>query len=91
MLVNKENPSPTKTNLGLLINPILGKPAFMARLFPVNNLDTDFRSDQLKLLTNLIHDCGGVVFSAMTDNLPYFLFLAPWALINLDGFRAGAY
>ena len=67
--VNEENPSPAKTISGLMINPIIGEPAFMVRLFPVNNLDADFLSDQLKLLTNIFHDCGGVVFSAMTDNL----------------------
>ena len=52
-----------------MIKQILGAPAFMARLFPVNNLDADFRYDQLKLLTNIIHHCGGVAFSAMEDNL----------------------
>ena len=71
MSVTEENPSPAKTILGLLINPILGAPAFMARLFPVNNLDAEFRSDQLKLLTNIVHHCGGVVFLSMTDNLSF--------------------
>ena len=36
-----------------MINPILTAPAFMARLFPVNNLDSDFLYDQLKLLQTL--------------------------------------
>ena len=69
MSVNEDTPSPAKTILALMINPILGAPAFVARLFPVNNLQADFLYAQLKLLTNIIHDCDVIVFAAMTDNV----------------------
>ena len=69
MSVKEDTPSPAKTILALMINPILGASAFVARLFPVNNLQADFLYAQLKILTNIIHDCDGSVFAAMTDNL----------------------
>ena len=69
MSANEDTPSPAKTILALMINPIQGAPAFVARLFPVNNFQAHFLYAQLKILTNLIHDCDGIVFAAMTDNL----------------------
>ena len=69
MAVNQDQPCPAKTVLTLMVNPIFGAPAFVARLLPVNNLTAEFLFEQLQILINIIHESCGVVFAVMTDNL----------------------
>ena len=52
-----------------MINFMYGTPAFIARLLPIFSLKSDFLMEQLMLLLEIIHDAGGFVFLAMTDNL----------------------
>ena len=58
-----------KTILALMVCPILGGEAFVARLIPVFSLKHDLLYDQLIRLITIIHESGGYVFLAITDNL----------------------
>ena len=64
-----EPTKPAKTILALMVCPILGGPAFVARLIPVFSLKHDLLYDQLLKLIKIIHESGGYVFLAITDNL----------------------
>ena len=57
------------TILGLLIGPLMGKPAFIARLIPVFSLTGDLLYEQINMSIKIIHDANGVVYSVMSDNL----------------------
>ena len=66
---NTDVPVPAKTILAVMINPSYGAPAFVARLVPVFNLKADFLFSILNPIIELVHHCGGQVFSVMSDNL----------------------
>ena len=58
-----------KTCLALMISPLMGKPAFVARLIPVYSLKADFLFTQVTTLLDLVHRNSGVVYMVMNDNL----------------------
>ena len=58
-----------KTILALMVCPILGGPAFVARLIPVFSLKHGLLYDQLLKLLTIIPESGGFVFLVITDNL----------------------
>ena len=60
---------PAKTILGLMIAPLMGKHAFIARLIPVFSLTADLLYEQINMLIKIIHDANGDVYSVMSDNL----------------------
>ena len=62
-------PCVAKTVLAIMINPSMGAPAFVARLLPVFSLKTEFLTNQITIVMNVIHEVGGYVFLIMTDNL----------------------
>ena len=66
---NHVTPTPAKTVLAFMINSLKGSPAFVARLAPVTNLKHEFLVELLLLVVKIIHDAGGFVFGAVTDNL----------------------
>ena len=66
---NRETPTPAKTVLALMINFLRGKPAFVARLSPLRDLEHQYLFDTLLHLVDVIHKAGGYVFSVVTDNL----------------------
>ena len=55
--------------LAFMIAPLLGVPAFIARLIPVYTLDADLLLEQLLKVIQIIHQCKGFVFLTMCDNL----------------------
>ena len=58
-----------KSVLALMIAPLMGKPAFVARLIPIFSLNAEFLYDQINQLTKIIHEANGFVYLVMTDNL----------------------
>lgn len=58
-----------KTILALMVAPLLGKPAFVARLIPIYSLKADFLYQQVLILIKIIHSAGGFVYLVMCDNL----------------------
>ena len=66
---NQEKHTAAKTVLALMINFMLGTPAFVARLIPVLNLKHTFLWDTLRALMTIVHQAGGYVFAFVTDNL----------------------
>ena len=69
LCVDQDPPRPAKTILALMINFMYSTPAFIARLLPIFSLKSDVLMERLMLLLEIIHDAGGFVFLAMTDNL----------------------
>ena len=55
--------------LAFMVNPSLGAPSFVCRLIPVHSLKADFLLEQFLLLLQIIHECSGIVFLFMSDNL----------------------
>ena len=47
----------------------MGTLAFIARLIPVFSPTADLLYEQINMLTKIIHDANGVVYSEMSDNL----------------------
>ena len=66
---NHKLPKPAKTILALMVNFMRGKPAFVARLSPVLNLEHSYLFDILLKVVEVIHEAGGYVFGSVTDNL----------------------
>ena len=60
---------PAKTVLALMVDPLMGGPAFVARLVPIYSLKSDLLFDQINILLKLIHENNGFVYLAMSDNL----------------------
>ena len=52
-----------------MLAPLFGKPAFVARLIPVNSLKADLLYQQVLILIQIIHAAGGFVYMVMCDNL----------------------
>ena len=69
LCVDQDPPRQVKTILALMINFMYSTPAFIARLLPIFSLNSDVLMERLTLLLEIIHDAGGFVFLAMTDNL----------------------
>ena len=62
---------PTKlarTVLALMIQPLMGGHAFVARLVPVYKLTASFLKEQVEQLIKLVHECGGNVLMLICDN-----------------------
>ena len=55
-------PCVAKTVLAIMINPSMGAPAFVARLLSVFSLKTEFLTNQINVMMNVIHGVGGYVF-----------------------------
>ena len=58
-----------KTVLALMVAPLMGKPAFVARLIPVHSLTTEFLCYQVSKLLQIIHEATGYVYMIMNDDL----------------------
>ena len=58
-----------KTVLVIMVNPLMGVPAFVAWLLLVFSLKTEFLTNQINIVMNVIHEVGGYVFLIMRDNL----------------------
>ena len=61
--------SPAKTILALMVVPLLGVPAFVARLISIFSLSAELVYEHVNLLLQIIHECNGYVFLIMNDNL----------------------
>ena len=57
------------TVLALMVAPLMGKPAFVARLIPVHTLTSDFLYEQISNLLKIIYEAAGFVFLVINDNL----------------------
>ena len=57
-----------KTVLSFMVSPLMGGPAFIARLIPVHSLNSELMFDQINQLLKIIHDASGYVYLVMTDN-----------------------
>ena len=60
---------PATTVLTILIAPLMGAPAFVARLFPLATLEASFLMDQILAVISIVHEASGLVFLVMNDNL----------------------
>ena len=60
---------PAKTILALMVAPLLGVPAFVARLIPIFSLTAELQYEQVNLLLKIVHACDGYVFLVMNDSL----------------------
>ena len=58
-----------RTVIALMVAPLMGAPAFVARLIPLYSFSADLLFDQIVKLIEIIHDCPGFVFLVMSDNL----------------------
>ena len=58
-----------RTVLALMVSPLMGAPAFVARLIPLYSISADLLFGQIVRLIEIIHDCSGFVFLVMSDNL----------------------
>lgn len=56
------------TILAILVKPLMGGPAFIARLIPIRVLNKDFLYDQLDTVVGIINKFGGVVRATVCDN-----------------------
>ena len=63
-------PCVAKTVLAIMINPSMGAPAFVARLLPMFSLKTEFLTNQINIVINVIHDVGGYVFKVYRKENP---------------------
>ena len=57
-----------RTVLALMIQPLMGGQAFVARLIPVYKLSATFLQQQVEQLIKLVHECNGNVLMLMCDN-----------------------
>ena len=53
---------PAKTILALMVAPLLGVPAFVARLIPIFSLTAELQYEQVNLLLKIVHACDGCLF-----------------------------
>ena len=60
---------PASTVLAILIAPLMGAPAFVARLFPLSSLDAPFLIEQILAVINIVHEASGLVYLVMNGNL----------------------
>ena len=60
---------PAKTCLAIMVNFLLGQPAFVARIVPVHSLKGDFLTEILLNVCRILNQEGAVITSVMTDNL----------------------
>ncbi len=56
------------TMLAILVKPLHGGHAFVARLIPVRALRKDFLYRQIDSVVDVIHECGGTVRALICDN-----------------------
>ena len=59
---NDQPGKPAKTILYFMVSPLMGGPAFIARLIPVYSLDHELIFDQRNHLIKTIHDSSGFVY-----------------------------
>ena len=64
-----DEPKPAKTALALMVCPIRGGLASVARLLPLYSLNNELLFDQIYTLIKIIHDSLGFGFLVMTDIL----------------------
>ena len=60
---------PARTMLVLMVCPIFGAPAFVARLIPIYSLSAELIYTQVIALIKIIHESSGYVYLVMNDNL----------------------
>ena len=58
---------PAKTCLAIMVNFLLGQPAFVARIVPVHSLKGDFLTEILFNVCRGLHQEGAVITSVKTD------------------------
>lgn len=56
------------TVLAIMVKPLLGGPAFIARLVPVRALKQNFLYEQLDSIVDIVQECGGTVRAFVSDN-----------------------
>ena len=66
---NDQPDKPAKTILSFMVSPLMGGPAFIARLIPVYSLNHELIFDPINHLIKIIHDSSGFVYLVRTDNL----------------------
>ena len=59
---------PARTILALMVCPLLGAPAFVARLIPIYTINSKLLFEQINILIKIIHESSGSVFLVMNDN-----------------------
>ena len=60
---------PARTMLALILCPIFGAPAFVARLIPIYSLSAELIYTQVIALIKIIRESSGYVYLVMNDNL----------------------
>ena len=58
-----------QTVLALMVAPLMGKPAFVARLIPFHSLTAELLYDQVSKLLQIIHEATGYMYMIMNDDL----------------------
>ena len=58
-----------KSVLGLMLETLFGRIAFIARLLPFFSLTGELLFDQIKKLIRIVQDAGGFLFLVICDNL----------------------
>ena len=59
---------PARSVLALMVCPLLGAPAFVARLIPIYTINSDLLFEQINIRIKIIHESSGSVFLLMNDN-----------------------
>jgi hypothetical protein len=59
-----------RTILAIMIRPMMGAPAFVCRLLPINKLSSKFLFKTLSSVIHCVHRHGGKVMGLMSDNHP---------------------
>ena len=58
-----------RTALTIMICPLMGAPAFVARILPIYSINHKLLYDAISKIISIIHEFSGRVFLVMTDNL----------------------
>ena len=57
-----------KTVLALIVAPVMGKPAFVARMIPIFSLKTKFLFEQVQLPIKIVCESNGFDFMVISNN-----------------------
>ena len=66
--VDSEEQKVAKAVLAIMINPLMGVPAFVARLLPIHSLKHEFLKEQIDIVMEIVFEVGRFAFLIMTDN-----------------------
>lgn len=68
-MAHNDPSKPAKTVLAVMVNFMLGTPAFVARLVPVCNIEYSYQEKIVLEVINSIHNANGLVDLVLSDNL----------------------